>query len=104
MLRSCLAEAMPELIACGGDRRLLVMTGDEQDAAALAHAATKITGHAPSMVVDGSSDPVLCYEVAALRLWDAAALLIDGQPHCAALAARLHTRCDVEWSPLPLPE
>ena len=65
LLRSCLAEAMPELMACGGDRRLLVMTGDEQDAAALGQAVAQITGHAPSVVVDGSSDPVLCYEVAA---------------------------------------
>jgi hypothetical protein len=103
LLRSCLAEALPELSSCGGDRRLLVMCGQQQEGATLAEAVTKCAGHAPSVVVDDAIDPVLCYEMAAVSLWEAAVSLIDGQPHCAALAARLHTRCDIEWSPLPLP-
>ena len=104
LLRSCLAEAMPELASCGGDRRLLMLTNRQEDAAALAEAVTRITGHAPSVVVDGGNDPALCYEMAGIPLWEAAASLVDGHPHCAALAARLHTRCDIEWTPLALPE
>ncbi|HVU87513.1 MAG TPA: tubulin-like doman-containing protein [Pirellulales bacterium] len=104
LLRSCLAEAMPELAMCGGNRRLLVLTNRPEDVAALAEGVTRIAGHAPSVVVDSANDPALCYEVAGLPLWEVAASLVDGQPHCAALASRLHTRCDIEWTPLALPE
>jgi hypothetical protein len=104
LLRSCLAEAMPELASCGGDRRLLVLTNRQEDVATLTEAVTRIAGHAPSVVVDGANDPALCYEIGGLPLWEVAASLVDGQPHCAALAARLHTRCDIEWAPLALPE
>ena len=71
LLRSCLAEAMPELASCGGDRRLLMLTNRQEDAAALAEAVTRITGHAPSVVVDDGNDPALCYEMAGIPLWEA---------------------------------
>jgi len=97
LLQSCLGESLPRLSECGGDRRLLIVTSDETTATALAQSVTNITSQAPSVVVDATVEPVLCYEIGSLPLINAAASIVDGQPHCAALAARLHTRCDIEW-------
>ena len=90
LLRACLAESTPALLPCGGDRRLLILTASEQDAAPLLQAVTDVTGHAPSVVVDTSSEPALCYEVAALPLANAAAALVEGQPHCATGGPAAH--------------
>jgi eukaryotic-like serine/threonine-protein kinase len=100
LMRACLAEATPGLMACGGDRRLLMVTSEQTDAGPLAQAVTEVTSRAPSLVVDPAGEPVLCYEVAGMPLANAAASLVENQPHCAQLAARLHTRCDIDWLPL----
>jgi hypothetical protein len=100
LMRACLADATPGLMACGGDRRLLMVTSEQSDAGPLAQAVTEVTSRAPSLVVDPAGEPVLCYEVAGMPLTNAAASLVENQPHCAQLAARLHTRCDIDWLPL----
>ena len=83
LMCACLSEATPGLMACGGDRRLLMVTSDEGDAAPLAQAIAEVTSRTPSLVVDAVGEPVLCYEVAAMPLANAAASLVENQPHCA---------------------
>jgi hypothetical protein len=77
-----------------------LIASSDDGAPPLAQAVTDVTSHAPSIVIDPASEPALCYEVASLPLWAVAASLVEDQPHCAQLAARLHTRCDIEWLPL----
>ncbi|MBI2823515.1 MAG: protein kinase [Planctomycetia bacterium] len=97
LLQSCLTHATPSLGGCGGERRLLIIASDEQDAQPLAQAVREVSGVTPSVVADAAGDPAMCYEVARMPLLNAADALIDGRPDIAQIAGRLRTRCDISW-------
>ncbi|MEX2173095.1 MAG: tubulin-like doman-containing protein [Pirellulaceae bacterium] len=104
-LGRCLAGAQPRLLACGGNRRLLcVVPAEAAQSLTPEVLATQIGpgefGQLPTVVPDASGDVVLLFEMGEMSIKHAAAALIDHRRDLAELAARLHTRSDVTWTPL----
>ncbi len=122
-----LALASPRLQTCGGARRLLLLmpeslalnclsqagrpsgtelptgsgTGSENAAfTPVAEQFSRQLSQAPTVVSDPENDLFLCYEGEQLPLRRVAAAVIDRRPENVELAARLHTRVDVDWSPV----
>ena len=104
-LRDCLATAEPWLQQCGGKRRLfcVVPTAMAETLTPGALAVQIGPGHfrqLPAVIPDTGSDVVLLYEIGDIPLEQAASAIIRQRPEMIELASRLHTRCDVSWSPL----
>jgi hypothetical protein len=55
---------------------------------------------APTVLADAGSDMLVCYEVEDQPLRRMAAAVLDQRFQAVEVAARLHTRTDVPWSPL----
>jgi hypothetical protein len=53
-----------------------------------------------TVITDAGADLVFCCEAQDLWVPHVAAALLDGRGDIAQVAARLHTRSDVSWSPL----
>ena len=49
---------------------------------------------------DSDRDAAICYESQGLPLARVAAAIIDHRPEYAQAAQRLHTRTDIEWTPM----
>lgn len=104
-LHKCLIDAQPRLQACGGQRRLLIVlpqqVAEHYDPAKLAEKlGPDVFRQLPTIVPDASSDMVLLYELGEISLPHVAAQLCDFRPDLVDAAGRLHTRCDVTWTPL----
>ena len=99
-LRDCLDRAAPRLLDCGGAKRLLAVCPDGTDAAALGDTVKAGSGQMPTVLPGAGGDLVLCYEVEQIPLSQVAATLVDHRPDVAEIAARLHTRIDVNWTDL----
>jgi hypothetical protein len=70
-------------------------TGKLQSYIRLAGPAEPLT-----IVADTEGDVLLCCEMAMLPLRRVATALLDGRFHNVEVASRLHTRINVNWSPL----
>jgi hypothetical protein len=95
--RDTLADAEPVLAACGGARRLLVVSPDDE-LARLPGDGSDGTHPTPSVVIDTDADLILCHEIERLSIARAAAMLIDRRPDYEEVASHLHTRIDVVWT------
>jgi eukaryotic-like serine/threonine-protein kinase len=92
--------AAPRLAKCGGGRRLLLVvpdgfSGDELLRQLGPTASSKIT-----VASDADADVRFCCEMEQVGLKRVAAVLLDHRYQAVELAARLHTRIDVAWTPL----
>jgi len=99
-VRGWLAKALPRLPVCGCARLLLVCpegSGQQQ----LGKVVRELTRETPSLVFDSDVNLVLCCEAQDIPLTRAAAALLGERADCARIAARLHARIDVAWSPMP---
>ena len=96
-----LAAAQPQLLRCGGARRLLVMLPKNSTHVRPLRILHEQFGETPSVSRNNDGDFVLCYEVEGISLTQAAVTIIDGRRDFVEFAGRLHTRTDVHWSPLP---
>ena len=54
----------------------------------------------PTVLADAASDMPICYEVEDQPLRRIAAKVLDQRFQAVEVAARLHTRIDVPWTPL----
>jgi hypothetical protein len=86
--------AAPRLAACGGTRRMLAVGPEAAFQAASAPGAAAAT-----IVHDDRCGLVLCQELGDVPLETAAGTLAEGRPEAADIAARLHGRNDIDWSP-----
>ncbi|MGM0489962.1 MAG: tubulin-like doman-containing protein [Planctomycetota bacterium] len=93
--------ATPRLLACGGARRLLVISPSSASQTRPVEMLQREMHIAPSVVENAEGDFILCCEAEGISLTQAAVGMIDGRAEFAEAAARVHTRNDVQWSGLP---
>jgi hypothetical protein len=79
-----------------GARRLLLAVPEGLDLARLGAEVGTAAGEDPTTVAGSWQEAMLCYEVEQLTL-DEIARFLTSRPDCEELAARLHTRIDVNW-------
>jgi hypothetical protein len=102
-LKKCIENATPKILHCGGAHRLMVSMPASQLSPRLAELAGQGCPQKPSLVYDSTGDIVVCREVDQISLANIAAALAHDDPHCVEVAQRLHTRVDVQWSPIDAP-
>ncbi|MFV2067721.1 MAG: hypothetical protein ACC645_12175, partial [Pirellulales bacterium] len=100
VLGTWLETARPGLLRRGGAKRLLMVAPPCTDADALSRSVFEATQENCSLVRDDNMDVVACYEVQQLTHDRVIAHLTGCRPRYAELAARMHTRVDVAWTPL----
>lgn len=93
--------ATPRLLACGGARRLLVISPGGASRTRPVEILRREMHVAPSVVENSDGDFILCCEAEGISLTQAAVGIIDGRAEFAEAAARVHARNDVHWSDLP---
>jgi eukaryotic-like serine/threonine-protein kinase len=99
-LATGLERAAPALSNCGGTRRRLLIGPDELCSATSAERHDSAAAEPLTVVADSEGDVLVCCEIAGLPLRRVATTLLDGRFHNVEVASRLHTRIDVNWSPL----
>jgi hypothetical protein len=101
-MRGLVKAAQPRLSGAGALERLLVFAPPSADRSVLARFFAEDLDQ-PATVV-GSEDErlTICIERDQLRIRDVAATLLGTKIKTLELAARLHTRSDVQWTPLRL--
>lgn len=98
LIRSCVDAATPRLDGCGGAKRLIVVTSQSLDADQLGNQVRHASSDDPTFVALPHGDLAICFEAEGLSLDTVAATLINNRPDYAQLAARLHTRVDIQWA------
>ena len=96
-LRASLSAARPLLMACGGTRRRFVSVPKSDGDEKLVELARGVVEPSPTVVTSRAHEIVSCCELGSLSVIDIANSLVDDRPDLIELAARLHTRVDVEW-------
>jgi len=94
--------ATPELIACGGARRTLVLGPAEMSRERLIQANCEIPSESLAFLAHPRNEIVVCQELADVPLERVLKHLVGSRRDYADLADRLHTRIDIDWSPLCL--
>lgn len=100
VVQELIHQARPCFAESGGAQRLLVITPDSLQDGRLADEIQRATGQEPTSVPDQDGDVVVCYDREQVALAQIAARLIGTRRDYIEIARRLHTRTDVEWSPL----
>jgi hypothetical protein len=103
-LQECVDRALPQLASYGGAKRVLVTlpANGGLDAANLARDA-RLAEESVTMVTEGKGIVSVCFEVEQIPLDNIAASLIRNRHDYLDLAAKLHTRIDVDWQPFKIP-
>ena len=96
-LRKCVAMAHPFWTKCGGARRLLTVVPESSAREPIAASLEHYLEQSMNLVFDADGDLVFCYEAEGLEIIDLAWSLIGDRPDLLQVAARLHTRTDVDW-------
>lgn len=99
-LRQCLESAQPNLADCGGAQRLFAILPENAQGTPLAETLTEKLDPPATVLNSCDADVVFCYELQDLLIPHVANQLLDGRADIVPVAARLHTRTDVTWSPL----
>jgi hypothetical protein len=102
-MRELIAAANPRLTAPQGAERLFVFAPSYADRGVLGRFFSEDLQEEATVAQTEDDRLTLFCERAQLRLHEVAASLIDEDFHFAEVAARLHTRIDVHWTPLPRP-
>ena len=95
----CFKAANPRLAACGGGKRLLLAVPRGASYEGLQKVLEQGLDESVSVAFNNVGDVVLCCELGQISPEQIGARLVDERPDYAELAARLHTRNDVNWSP-----
>ena len=94
----CLASVKSVADRYGGATRLLLALPDKTFAPHIAAHAYKLLDEAPSLALDPHGEMTAAYEIEQVPLEVAMNRLIRSKPDCESLAARLHTRTDVNFT------
>lgn len=98
-LQGCVNAARPALASCGGRQRLIAILPAGADESVRSALANQL--QTPATFVAGcDSELVCCFEAEGVPVANVAAKLIDCRTDLIRVAARLHTRIDVNWSNL----
>jgi hypothetical protein len=97
-----LEKASPRLLECGGTKRLIVVSPDKQAEARVGwlRSLVSLAKQDPAVFTTANCPTAICYEVEHVPLENVAVALAVDRPECLRLVPRLHTRTDVEWTPL----
>jgi hypothetical protein len=101
-VRDLLTAASPRLAGANSVERLFVFVPSYADPEALRRFFVDELQEAASIVQTVDERLTLCFEREQMTVRDIAASLIENKPGYAETASRLHTRVDVQWSPLRL--
>ncbi len=104
-LSKCLSQVQPWLERCGGRRRLVFIVPQQL---AAQYSPTQLVSQLPpgtfkqlpGVAAGAPSDLVILYELGDISISHAAAQLIDFRRDLAEAASRLHTRSDINWTPV----
>lgn len=96
VLRGSLQSSLPTLLEVVGAKRLMLVTPQGFDAALLNELLHRVEDD-PTIVHDPHGGFAVGYEVEDLPLESVFTLLMRCKADCQELAARLHTRTDIEW-------
>lgn len=99
LIQECRREATPGLLDCGGAIGLLVAM-PERSRSDILREVLHTQGEQATVVCATWGDVLLCYEMEQIPISNVALRLIEEAPESADLVRRLHTRIDVEWTPL----
>jgi hypothetical protein len=104
-LSKCLSQVQPWLERCGGRRRLVFvvpqqLTAQYSPAQLVSQLPPGTFKQLPGVAAGAASDLVVLYELGDISVPHAAAHLIDFRRDLAEAASRLHTRCDINWTPV----
>ena len=99
-VQSWIKTATPDLLACGGARRLLLVAKKGTASESLQALIEQETQQGCSTACDSDCDVVLCCEAEQIGYEAAATHLIGNRIRYAEIGARLHTRIDVAWTSL----
>jgi serine/threonine protein kinase len=102
-LMACQALARPMTLDCGGSQRMLALIPSGEGCQPLVDALRSRLSPQPTITLSEEIDLMLCYEQQELSLPHVAERLIAGRNDYPEIAARLHTRVDINWSELPSP-
>ncbi|HKD38396.1 MAG TPA: hypothetical protein VKB78_16395, partial [Pirellulales bacterium] len=81
----------------GGSMRLLISLPDKSLAGPIAAKVAQEIGDPPSVVTDPKGEMIAVYEIEQVPFAAIANRLIRSKPDCESLAARLHTRTDINF-------
>lgn len=96
-----LERSTPRLLPkCGGASRLLIAVPNGSSTKALSQCVIDQFQEKPTLLEATNGDVDVCYEVDQMSLPVIASNLISTCPDCAEYVARLHTRTDIQWTPL----
>ena len=91
--------ATPELIDCGGTKRLLMVVPKASKYDRMKMVIERGLNESVSVAYNNIGDAVLCYELDQIPLAQIAGKFIDNRRDYAEIAPRLHARNDITWSP-----
>ncbi len=96
-----LEKSTPRLLPkCGGTSRLLIAVPNGSSTKALAQSVVDQFQEKPTILEATNGDVDVCYEIDEMPLPVIASTLISSCPDCVEYVARLHTRTDIQWTPL----
>ncbi len=98
-LKECVNLALPRLTSCGGAKRALVMIPTSGELEPTLSRDARLAEESVTMLTEGKSLVSVCFEVEQIPLDNIAASLIRNRHDYLDLAAKLHTRIDVDWQP-----
>lgn len=104
ILRDLTHAALPGLGTQEGEERLLVFCSRDANTDAVSRQFETGLGEPATVCSTPDSQLAICFERGALNLTDIVASIMRGQSVYLEAAHRLHTRVDVSWSTLRLPE
>ncbi len=93
-----LADAMPGLAECGGARRVMLALPEADPQQRLTKGLQRVYGNTLNTVTGCGSEIMLCAELEQISLPHLLAELTQGCDDYAKVAARLHTRTDIDWA------
>jgi hypothetical protein len=99
-LQSVVDAATPKFISAGGAKHLVAILPGGPDAGNRANEVRQAINSSASVLVTNDNEITMCCEGTALSLAHIAVNLIQGRRDYLELAERVHTRHDVDWSPL----
>jgi hypothetical protein len=99
-LRSALDAATPGLLSDGGVKHLVAVLPGTPQTAHRADEIRHVIDPDSTLLVAPGNEVTICYECAGLSLAHLAVHLIQGRRDYFELAARVHTRHDINWSQL----
>jgi serine/threonine protein kinase len=92
--------AAPALSSCGGASRLLLAVPDRSQPNQIGEWVQDRLGEPPTIVPATSGNLVLCHEIENVPLGNMVYQFFCQHPESIEYVSRIHTRVDVDWSPL----